>query len=943
MTFADKTIVPGRQAANILELDLDGCARSYGTSPCTATLALQNGLLRSQEFDNAAWTKVLTTVTANTDNDPLFGNAVVDSLFETTGNGIHYIRQDYAGVDVTKTWTLSFIVNGIDRPGVALVIFNTSSVANWIRAQYNFTDATVLNALAFSGGDAVYEKATIKAVGSGFFRVTLTGVPDALGGATDGLRCELRILNDSYSEGSYTGDVTKGVRLFAGQVREGSFPGIYALTTTAVVNGMGSVDDACFNTFGTCQDTPNYLKEVRTLRFCDAERVRPPDLIAAFPSITGVRYGATRINPGGKFSVRGTVSVQLQDFAHNDAQVDDYLGERSFDPETQGTFFGKLKERSKFYVGRPMRVLEGYLDEPFSLSNFRTREYIIENISGPTADGKVTITGKDILAKARDDRAKAPTASTYTLRAAMTSGQTTLLPQTGEAVTMIAGDKHVRVNDEIIELVSESPTDTLNVVRARGGTTAAAHAIDDSIQECLTYEDEPVIDVIDDLLTNFANIPASYIPTTDWETEEGASLTGYNMETIISAPTGVTKLLQEICAITLIDLWYSDVDQEVKLKLQTPFTDVTETWTDDNNFLMDSVKVKDLNDQRLSRVLIYYGMRNFAEKLTEPENYNFVHFEIEADKEGVNKYDDEKIRTIFSRWFDGTNTVQVELTSQRLLDRFGITPIEIMFEVDAKDVETLQTGDVYDAQTRMIQDINGTKKTTRFQVVETKPKDVGSKYLYKSLAFFQDPTPDSLTISTNQTDYDIFVELGGPPGPVDVTVTINAAINVDGTTGNPAMTTAGMHPDSTIDITNNGNIRGHGGAGGNGRDVSIDSEFETECLEFNFRTGGTNGADGGDAIYATVDLTIDNTNGNIWAGAGGGGGGGSDDFENDGAGGGGGGGGIGTDTAAAGAGGIATGTPFGCFGAANLGNGVAGTAGSTSAAGAGGALTWITA
>lgn len=692
----------------------------------------------------------------------------------------------------------------------------------------------------------------------------------------------------------------------------------------------------------------------RTQRFIDVV-ARPVGAVDIYPSIKSVRYGATQLRPGGKFSVRGVVNVTLQDFAHNDINVDDYQEERSFNQEDQGTFFGKFKERNKFYIGRPMRVLEGYLNDPFSLDNFRTREYIIENIEGPTAEGVVRITGKDILALARNDRSKAPEASTETLRASMTSGQTTMLPQLGEGAGIFAGDKHVRIDDEIIAIVSHTPTDTLNVTRAQGGTTAAAHNVDATIQECLTFADEPVIDVINTLLTTFANVPASFIPTADWETEESESLTGYDLTTIISSPTGVTKLLQEICEITLIDLWYSDVDQEIKLKLQTPFTTVTETWDDDDNIVADSIRVKDLNDQRLSRVLIYYGRRNFARDKMEPENYSFVNFEIEADKEGVNKYDDEKIRTIFSSWFDLSNAVQVALTSQRLLARFGITPIEVTFDIDAKDVELLQTGDVYDLNTRVIQDVNGLPKTTRFQIVETKPVNVGHKYKYKSLAFFQDPTPTSLTISSNETDYDIFVELGGPPAAVDVTVTVDAAVFVDATNGNPAMKTDGMHPDSTLELINNGNIRGYGGNGGNGGSVSGLNEFEPGigCIGVIISGGGNGGQPGGDALNITIEsVTIDNTNGNIFGGAGAGGGGGSDRSLSDLGGGGGGGGGLGTDTGNAGGGGSSSvscsGPGCGCTNTAGTGGsaatdsseGTGGAGGASAGAGAAGGTDW---
>lgn len=959
MTFASKVTEVGRHAATVLELDLDACSRSYGVSPCTADLALRNDLNYSNQFEQATggstpgWTGTSLT-TANAVNAP-DGTLTADE-FARIGTGsiqMESLQDRTIGLSVEATNTAQAfrmcvkpkLVGGVVSEryfGISHFTSGTTVAGAWFDIQDGHSMGTF-------GSDTVfhhYIRYMDEATESGWYEVGVIYDSDSVPGTA---QVGFFVTNANFDI-STSGDIGDGVYIAWAQVRPlsavglaGTFTGPYvygkyAPRTTTVVDGMGDPSaDLCYNTFATCQDTANYLKEVRTYRFID-DILRPPDAVDIYPAVKSVRYSSTRLQPGGKYSARGQVTVSLQDFADGDWSTDDYQHLRDHNQENQGTFFGKFLERNKFYIGRPMRVKEGFIDpDTFSLTDFRTREYIIDSIAGPTSEGKVTITGKDVLALARDDRAKAPTASTWTLRAAMNSSQTTLLPQIGEAASIVAGDKHIRVNDEIMLVGTESPTDTVNVTRAQGGTTAASHAIDDTVQECLTYEDEPVIDVIDDLLKNFANVPSAFIPYTDWETEETESLTGYNLETIISAPTGVTKLLQEISESTLIDLWYSDVDQEIKLKLQTPFTAVTETWDDDDHIVADSIKVRNMDKDRLSRVVIYYGMRNFAEKLTEPENYQFINFEIEADKEGVNKYDDERVRVIFSRWFDSTNSQQVALTSQRLLDRFGITPVEVTFDIDAKDVETLDVGDVYDLRTRVIQNVAGLPKTTRFQITESKPKNVGHRYTYKSLAFFQDPTPDTLTITANDSDYDVFVELGGPPGPIDATLTINSGVDVTATTGNPAITTVGMHPDSTLRIVNNGDILGHGGAGGSGKNVQISSEFESTCIEFNFKSGGSAGSAGGDAIYTTIDLTIDNTNGNIWAGAGGGGGGDSYEFENVGYGGGGGGGGIGTDTANGGAAGTATAIGFNCFGTPIVADGGAGGGGTTSAAGSGGA------
>lgn len=75
MTFATYKDTPGRQAASVLELDLDFCSRSYGVSPCTADLALYNDLNYSQQFDvvtagNAGWAYPASSITANAATAP---------------------------------------------------------------------------------------------------------------------------------------------------------------------------------------------------------------------------------------------------------------------------------------------------------------------------------------------------------------------------------------------------------------------------------------------------------------------------------------------------------------------------------------------------------------------------------------------------------------------------------------------------------------------------------------------------------------------------------------------------------------------------------------------------------------------------------------------------------------------------------------------------------
>ncbi len=959
MTFDTYKETPGRQPATLLELDLDFCTRSYGVSPCAATLALRNDLNWSQEFDQTTagptpgW---FGGVTADAINAP-DGTLTADEWVRTVATPFQFenLQDRTIGLSVEPSNTAHAYRMCVKPKLVGGVVseryFGIGHFTSGTLMAYAWFDLETGASMGVGGSSTVfhhYIRYMEESSEDDWYEVGFIFDSDVPPGTAQiGF-----FITDASFNVSTAGDIGDGVYIWGAQVRPigpigqaslftGPFVyGKYAVRTTAVVDGMGDPGlDLCFNTFATCQDTANFNRETRTLKFIDTLQ-RPPNFLEFYPCIKSVTYAPTVLKPGGNLSIRGQVTLQLQDFATTDNDIDDYAHNRGYNAEDQGTFFGKLKARQLYYIGRPMRVKEGYLDGASEL-DFRTREYIIDDISGPTADGKVTITGKDILSLAADVRAKAPTASTGTLLGGITAVQTTATLAVGTGSQYANGD-NIRINDEIISITTIVGDSITAMVRAQGGTTAAAHNSGDNVQLCLTYTDEPLIDVIDDLLQTYANVPASFIPYTDWEAEETESLAGYLMTTIISEPTGVLTLLKELAEITLIDLWYDDTDQEIKLKLQTPFTEVTEEVNDNEHILQNSLKVKDLNKDRLTRVLIYYGIRNFARDLKETENYSLVQFDIDADKEGVNKYADERIKRIMSRWFDSSNITQVQLTAQRLLDRFGITPKQIMFDMDAKDVGRIKTGDVFDLTSRIEQDLDGTDATNRYQVTEEKTKKSGSIYSYKAEAFFQDPTPDSLTIAANDTNYDIFVELGGPPGPVDVTLTINAAVRVHGTNGNPAIKTDGMHPDSTLTIINNGEIYGHGGDGGNGRNANIFGEANGGPCFYNGNvSGGSQGQAGGDAIRVTVaSVDIDNTNGEIFGGGGGGGGG--DGWVSSGSctssGGGGGGGGQGEDTAALGSGGNASAfcSPFGCGPEVDV-DGSDGTAGSVGSAGTGGA------
>ena len=183
-----------------------------------------------------------------------------------------------------------------------------------------------------------------------------------------------------------------------------------------------------------------------------------------------------------------------------------------------------------------------------------------------------------------------------------------------------------------------------------------------------------------------------------------------------------------------------------------------------------------------------------------------------------------------------------------------------------------------------------------------------------------------ITLSASEADYDLYVDAGSPTDPVDIVVTIQAATEIySSVTSIPAFSLGtGWAAGSTLKIINNGKIIGVGGKGGRGGVSS------PTCND----SAGNVGFVGGDALDLTWDVTIDNTNGNIYGGGGGGGGGATDTQGTIRSTGGGGGGGAGRVDSVGGFAGLA----IFCSGGNNgFDGGVGNTVGGTG--GAGGGLT----
>ena len=86
--------------------------------------------------------------------------------------------------------------------------------------------------------------------------------------------------------------------------------------------------------------------------------------------------------------------------------------------------FGKFRARNPFLRGRACRLIIGYVGQ--ALADMETRHFVMDSSTGPTPDGAFTITAKDVLKYADDDRAQAPRPSNGSLLADLTNSSNVL-------------------------------------------------------------------------------------------------------------------------------------------------------------------------------------------------------------------------------------------------------------------------------------------------------------------------------------------------------------------------------------------------------------------------------------------------------------------------------------------------------------------------------------
>jgi hypothetical protein len=183
-----------------------------------------NLLSYSEDFDNAAWFKTETTVTANNTTSP-DGTANADKLIPTTTNSTHYV--DRSGIGVSS--------NGLASIFAKKGEYNRFAIRSYFTAGYAIFD--VNSGVVVSTSSVT---ATIENVGNGWYRCSVNDT----GNANYGYGIFV-LQNTSTSVNAFSGNGTDGIFVWGAQLEASSYPTSYISTTSASAT---RVADACYKT-----------------------------------------------------------------------------------------------------------------------------------------------------------------------------------------------------------------------------------------------------------------------------------------------------------------------------------------------------------------------------------------------------------------------------------------------------------------------------------------------------------------------------------------------------------------------------------------------------------------------------------------------------------------------------------------------------------------------
>ena len=645
----------------------------------------------------------------------------------------------------------------------------------------------------------------------------------------------------------------------------GEFGTVAAAHSSGSVKLMhsGEADGSCYATPNTCSSADSYDADTKLIFNFPTTQLDLDQIF--YNGFKSWSHTPAKVAPGESVGKRAGGSVRVADSKDTDVYVP-YSDRRT----TRGMLFDKLLERHPNFEGRPIKIKTGFDPLNYDEANFITREYIMDSVN--LDGGVLNIKFLDPLILTEDKKAKAPIASqgTNTIKIDNTSTTITYTDAPAFDYGVATSTVFVRVDKEVIECTVLSDFVLTIVNRAIGGTEQKDHEINATIQECLVYDDVNVIDIIEDLLTNYTNINSSFL---DDYTAVKAATSAITLTANINKPTAVIKLINELVITGDLVMFYSETEQKIKINQVKDASAGIISINEDDHIEKDSISVsRDVKGQ-YTRYTVAWSPNDITQTKDE-ENFSIVYQSVNLNQELPKaKGEVNEKKTFFNRWLTNSNDdVLIGAgIAQSTIDRTDKTPINLSYILDVESVfdtqsSMLDLGTIYSLSTSRGVNVDGSQKSQTHQVLSM--KDLGNmKYKIES-RLFQDPVEGitvDFTINTNKENYDLSTEFA--PAAGHYTILIDSGVTIGSTSVSiPAFTTGAQAAGVSFEIIVRGSILSIGGVGGSGGGLLMPEVVDTAG---SFSQVGTVGLVGGNAFNATVNCVISVGGGAIWAGGGG--------------------------------------------------------------------------
>jgi len=217
----------------VLDLVASGVPRVDYSNTCPELLIEKqstNLAFRSQEFNNAYWTKGSSTIVANSIIAP-DGTTTADTWVEANGVGItpEIVKAISLSNATQYTWSVYAKPNGRDW-----IVINANDGTASYRTWFNITTGVV-------GTNPAGSTAKITLEPNGFYRCSVTRTT---GVSAAGSLYDLQIANAD-GVNTYTGNGTSGVYIWGAQLEQSTYITSYIPTTSATVT---RTQDKAYNT-----------------------------------------------------------------------------------------------------------------------------------------------------------------------------------------------------------------------------------------------------------------------------------------------------------------------------------------------------------------------------------------------------------------------------------------------------------------------------------------------------------------------------------------------------------------------------------------------------------------------------------------------------------------------------------------------------------------------